>query len=92
MEGERWSARGSWNAALSEFGFDLRDQVSQTSKSKFGDEYRFFHKGHKQLFEKHITVGAKQADTCCSVHWFRDDDELVLAIGHCGRHLTNTRT
>ena len=81
-----------WNDALEEFGFDLRDQISMTSKGKHGDQYKFTYKGQRRLFEKHITIGAKQADKCLSVHWYRDDDDLVLAIGHCGRHLSNTST
>ena len=80
----------SWNDEVSELGFDLRDQVSMTSRGKYGDQYSFMYKGQRCLFEKHITIGAKQADKCLSVHWFRDDGELVLAIGHCGRHLCNT--
>lgn len=80
----------SWNEAVSELGFDLRDQVSMTSKGKYGDQYKFAYKGQRLLFEKHITIGAKQPDKCLSVHWHRDDDDLVLAIGHCGRHLSNT--
>ena len=80
----------SWNDAISQLGFDLRDQISMTSKGKYGDQYKFMYKGQRCLFEKHITIGAKQADKCLSVHWYRDDDDLVLAIGHCGRHLSNT--
>jgi hypothetical protein len=82
----------SWSEALSELGFDLRDQVSMTSKGKYGDDYKFMYRGQRRLFEKHITIGAKQPDKCLSVHWYRDDDDLVLAIGYCGRHLSNTTT
>lgn len=80
----------SWNDAISKLGFDFSNQVSMTSKGKYGDEYKFMYKGQRCLFEKHITIGGKQANKCLSVHWYRDDDDLVLAIGHCGRHLTNT--
>jgi hypothetical protein len=79
----------SWNDALAELGIDYKDQVSQTSKGKWSDDYKFLYNGEKRLFEKHITLGAKQADKCISVHWYRDDNEQVLVIGHCGRHLTN---
>ena len=82
----------SWNDAIADLGFDLRDRVSSTSKGKYADDYKFKYKGQRRLFEKHITIGGKQADKCLSVHWYRDDDDLVLAIGHCGRHLTNTST
>lgn len=82
----------SWNEALAVLGFDCRDQVSQTSRGKWRAVYSFTYKGEERLFERHITIGAKQADTCLSVHWYRDDDDLVLVIGHCGRHLRNTKT
>lgn len=80
----------SWGDALSDLGFDYAERVSQTSKGKWSDDYKFLYKGKKRLFEKHITIGAKQADKCLSVHWYRDVDDHVLVIGHCGRHLTNT--
>ena len=80
----------TWNEALEALGFDLRDQISQTSKTKYEDEYKFQYKGKRRVFERHVTIGAKQADKCVSVHWYRDDEDLVLAIGHCGRHLSNT--
>lgn len=82
----------SWGDALAEFGFEYKPRVSETSRGKWGDEYSFHYKGEKRLFEHHITIGAKQADKCLSVHWYRDDDDRVLVIGHCGRHLTNTKT
>lgn len=82
----------SWNDAMRDLGFDYRDQVSATTKGKWRKEYEFQYKGQPRLFEKHITIGAKQADKCLSVHLYRDDDDLVLVVGHCGRHLTNTKT
>ncbi|MGQ4808533.1 hypothetical protein NKDENANG_01916 [Candidatus Entotheonellaceae bacterium PAL068K] len=82
----------SCNQALSNRGFELRDQISKTSKGKWEADYRFLYKGCKHLFEKHITIGGKQADKCISVHFYRDDTDLVLAIGYCGRHLTTTKT
>lgn len=82
-----------WEDALEALGFPgYSPRISQTTETKFGSEYTFPYKGRKQLFEHHITLGAKQADSCLSVHWYRDDEARVLVIGHCGRHLTNTRT
>jgi len=80
----------SWEEALAELGFEYKDKVSQTSKTKWANEYTFTYKGKPLLFEQHITIGARQPDKCLSVHFYRDDDERVLVIGHCGRHLTNT--
>lgn len=82
----------SWGEAMVAMGFDLRDQISKTSKGKFGKEYTFVYKGKKRLFEQHVTLGAKQAHKCLSVHIWRDDDDKVVVIGHCGRHLSNTST
>lgn len=90
---ERKGALGqSWNDAMRDLGFDYRDQVSATTKGKWRKDYEFPYKGQSRLFERHITLGAKQADKCLSVHFYRDDEDLVLVVGHCGRHLTNTKT
>ncbi|HPU31096.1 MAG TPA: hypothetical protein PK184_00185 [Phycisphaerae bacterium] len=84
--------RRSWKDALAELGFEYKDKVSQTSKTKWADDYTFTYNGRKLVFEQHITIGAKQPDKCLSVHFYRDDANLVLVIGHCGRHLTNTKS
>jgi hypothetical protein len=81
----------SWKDALKERGFDIH-QVSQTSGTKWKNDYSFSYKGKSQLFSDHITIGAKQADKCCSIHWYRDDADKVLVIGYCGEHLPNTKT
>jgi hypothetical protein len=83
-----------WKAALTELGFgsDYKAEISQTARGKWGDEYRFQYLGEKRPFEEHITLGAKQADKCMSIHWYRDDTTRKLVVGWCGRHLTNTRS
>ena len=40
----------------------------------------------------HIPIGAKQADTCLSIHWAWLKDEKVALVAHVGRHKTNTKT
>ncbi len=80
----------SWREAISERGFELKDFISKTAENKYGRDYRFFYNRQHRLFEKHITLGAGSPDTCLSIHWYRDDKNRVLVIGHCGRHLTNT--
>jgi len=83
----------TWAKAMERHRFpDVREHISQTAEGKWGEEYRFLYKGTKRLFEKHVTFGAKQADKCLSIHWYCDEVDLVLVIGHCGRHLTNTST
>lgn len=82
----------SWVASMKPLGFDFRDQISKTSEGKWGKEYEFLYKEKKRIFEKHVTIGKRQADKCLSIHLYRDDDDRVLVIGHCGRHLTNTKS
>ena len=66
--------------------------ISQTSKSKWGDDYSFAYKDKIQIFEWHVTLGAGAADTCASIHFLPDPDCGKLVIAHVGRHLTNTRS
>lgn len=82
----------SWEDAMAELGFEFKDKISQTSKTKWSNEYTFNYKGEPLLFEQHVTIGAKQPDKCLSVHLYRDDTDRVLVIGHCGKHLKNTKS
>jgi hypothetical protein len=100
----KWKKNGalgdSWEQAFKNMGFpDYKAKVSQTSGTKWKSDYEFVYRGKKRLFEKHVTLGSGQADTCLSVHWYLDEDEQEkdkakknrrLVIGYCGRHLTNT--
>ncbi len=92
----RWQQSGSigtgWHAALKPKGFDYAEFISPTAKGKFGEEYTFQYEGNPVLFEHHVTIGARSADTCISVHWFRDEAKKRLVIGWCGRHLSNTQS
>lgn len=81
---------GTWKLAFQRRGFDYKDDISQTTRTKFGTEYTFVYEGKKLLFEKHITEGAKQANKCFSIHMYRDEARRKIVIGHVGRHLTNT--
>lgn len=73
-------------------GFDYSDDVSQTSKGKWGSEYQIIHDGQKIDISPHITLGAKQADTCLSIHWAWDKASKMALVAHVGRHKTNTKT
>ncbi len=76
----------------SKYGFTYADDVSQTSKSKWADEYKASHEGKDYDISPHITIGAKQADTCLSIHWAWDKDLKKAIVAHVGRHKTNTKT
>lgn len=74
------------------YGFAYADDVSQTSKTRWGNEYKVAHDGKEYDISPHITIGAKQADTCLSIHWAWDKEAKKALIAHVGRHKTNTKT
>lgn len=76
--------------ALKRYGFEYKDKISQTSATRYGRDYTFRYDGRDVLFQNHVTLGSGPPRSCLSVHWLRDDGRRVFAIGHCGRHLTNT--
>lgn len=73
-------------------GFDYKDDVSQTSRGKWGGEYEAKYNGQTIDISPHITIGAKQADTCLSIHMHWDKESKKVVIAHVGRHKTNTKT
>lgn len=85
-------AGGSVRQLFKARGFEYADDVSQTSKSKWGSEYTANHNGQELDISPHITIGAKQADTCISIHWAWHKDDKVALVAHVGRHKTNTKT
>lgn len=80
----------SFKDALKAGGIDVH-QISQTSKGRYAEEYKFMYKGQRLFFGEHTTLGAGPPDTCLSIHWYRDEKDHVVVIGHCGRHLANTK-
>ncbi len=92
----KWREVGSigsgWHPALKPKGFEYAEFISPTAKGKFGHEYTFNYEGRQVMCEHHVTIGAHSADTCISVHWFRDEAKKRLVIGWCGRHLSNTQS
>lgn len=96
--GEKWKKNkgalgpDGWRGALEKEGFIYKPAISQTTRTKWGDEYTFKYNGDKLLFEEHVTLGAGDPNTCASVHWILDKKNWVVVVGHCGRHLPNTRT
>ena len=89
LEGE---AVGSIRQLFKERGFTYADDVSQTSKGKWGGEYKVTYKGSEYDISPHITIGAKQADTCLSIHWAWAKEQKKVLIAHVGRHKTNTKS
>lgn len=73
-------------------GFEYKDDISATSRGKWGDEYTAKYNGQTIDVSPHITIGAKQADTCLSVHMYWDKESKKVVIAHVGRHKTNTKT
>ena len=51
-------------------------------------------KGKEQLFEPHITIGAKDPNSCASIHFIFDKDRspAKIVVAHVGKHLPNTKT
>ncbi len=83
---------GSREERFREYGFFYKDNISETTENKWGDEYKYYYKDRKILFASHITIGKKQANKCLSIHLFWDDDNSKVVVAHIGRHKTNTST
>ncbi len=95
----RWLAQlaggpnlGARRDAFRACGFDYKDDISKTTESKWGDEYTYTVDGKRILFAPHITIGARSADRCLSIHRHWDDGRRKVIIAHVGRHKTNTRS
>ena len=89
---ETGNSVGSLRKHFKDRGFTYADDVSQTSASRWASEYQTKYEGHEYDISPHITIGAKQADTCLSIHWAWDKDRKKVLVAHVGRHKTNTKT
>jgi hypothetical protein len=83
---------GSLRHLFKQRGFDYADDISRTARGKFGDEYLADYKGRQLDIAPHITIGAKQPDSCLSVHWAWDKEGKQALVAHVGRHKSNTKT
>jgi len=79
----------SFREGMRQFGFEERG-ISQTCASKYRRHYGVHWQGESRLMQYHYTFGARDANTCLSVHWLRDDEESKIVVGRCGNHLPNT--
>lgn len=66
--------------------------ISDTTRGKFRSHYEFEYRGETHLFEPHITIGAGDPNSCASIHFMFDQDDLKMVVGHVGKHLPNTKT
>lgn len=89
---ESGRSAGSLKQLFKQRGFDYASAISQTSKGKWGDEYAVEYNGQRLDIAPHITIGAKQADSCVSIHWAWDETEKMALVAHVGRHKSNTKT
>lgn len=92
----KWKTDGNpgdtWKSVLAKKGFDYKQDISMTTKGKYGEEYFRKYKGNRVSIAEHVTLGKGGPETCLSVHFWRDEENQTLLIGHCGKHLTNTKT
>jgi len=85
-------AAGSLRDHFKKRGFPYADDISKTTKGKWGKEYSTTYQGQELDIAPHITLGSGQPDTCLSIHWAWYEDEKVALVAHVGRHKTNTKT
>jgi hypothetical protein len=82
----------SWKDQFERRCFNYKPKISQTARTKWGQEFTFSYEGNQSLFEEHLTMGIGQPDKCLSIHFSRDEAKGNLIVGHVGRHLRNTTT
>ena len=83
---------GARRDAFRKCGFDYKEDISQTAEGKWGTEYTYPYEGKRIVFAPHITIGAKSADRCISIHMHWDEAKRKVVVAHVGRHKTNTRS
>jgi hypothetical protein len=60
---------------------------SPTTRSLFGAERVFHHRGQTRRMERHLTLGGGQTNNCLQIYFDFDDPAGRVLIGYCGRHL-----
>lgn len=79
LKSRGWGKRGSLH-------------ISTTTRTRYGDHYKFEYEGKNQFFEPHITVGSGDPNSCASIHFQLDQSKGKIVVAHVGRHLPNTNT
>jgi hypothetical protein len=73
-------------------GFDFKKDISQTCRTKFGDDYKFSFQGDRRFFVQHITEGSGNPNSCFSVHMLFDKNLRKVVVAYVGVHRRNTTT
>jgi hypothetical protein len=82
---------GDPHALLQAHGFHSKPSHHLT----MARHHRFYHMrydGREIDLSQHVTLGSRNQNTCMSIHWWHDSERRRFVIGHCGKHLPNTRT
>jgi hypothetical protein len=82
----------TFEKAFEKKGFEYKARESQTSKTKWGEEYETTYKNRRVSIEKHLALGKGGPDTCLRVHFYVDEGDEKFVVAHVGRHKTNTQT
>jgi len=65
---------------------------SKTSTTMWADERTLEHAGESLLIEQHLRIGKGSPADLLRIHFAIHQASGQVVIGHCGRHLTNTRS
>lgn len=72
-------------------GFTMKP-CSEGTMKRHRRHYFINFEGRKICISHHVTLGSRNQNTCLSIHWWHDEARGRFVIGHCGKHLPNTRT
>ncbi len=78
-----------FNEAMRDHGYEEKG-ISKTAETRHRRHYQVHWRGRLRIMGYHYTFGARDANTCLSIHWLRDEEERKIVVGHCGNHLPNT--
>ena len=79
--------KGGWRNGLREYGLDYKPTEHQVTKTKYGGDRDFRHRGRKQRMLKHITLGRNSVIHNLQIYFEVDRDRQKIDIGYCGKHL-----
>ena len=79
----------SFRDRMRELGFDEKDCTDGTMRH-WSNDYYVRYEGRQVPIGQHVTLGSRNANTCLSIHWWRDESRRMTIVAHCGRHLPNT--
>lgn len=71
---------------------DYAAHESRTTKTMWADERTIEHEGETLLIEQHLRVGRGSARDLLRIHFAVHQGSGQVVVGHCGKHLRNTKT